>query len=144
MAEGDLSREQLRVLFDAKIPMCGCGCPEAGVKLIHDVLKLHPLYEHREEFETLLPNTGVRMIVLGLIDEARLNEHGGGIGGSWLTPLGKRVLAALDRELAEHTDDEEPFESFTQSHCVHGFYGDKDHDCLGAGEPVVPSEEGGT
>lgn len=141
MDERVLSREQLRVLVDSRFPMCDCGNPEAGVELIYEVLKLHPLYEHRDELEALLPNVGVQMVVLGLIDEAGLNEHGGNIRGSWLTPLGERVLDALDRELAEHRDDEEPFESFTVSHCIHGFYGDKEHDCLGAGEPVIPSEE---
>lgn len=140
-----IDRHQLRVLFDAKIPMCGCGNPEEGVELIYKVLCLHPLYEHRDEFKALIPGTGVEMIVLGLLEDAELNEHGGGIGSSWLTPLGEQARDALRRELAEHPDDETPFDSFCGLHCIHGFFSDghpdeAGHNCLSAGEPEVPSE----
>lgn len=139
-----VDRHELRVFFDAKIPMCACGNPEEGVKLIYDVLKLHPLYAHREELRALLPTTGIEMVVLGLLEEAGLNEHGGGIGGSWLTPFGEQVRDALQRELDEHPDDESPFDSFCDSHCIHGFFADTYafacHKCKAGGDPVIPGE----
>lgn len=120
MSDHPVARHELRVFFDAKIPMCSCGNPEAGVALVYEVLKLHPLYEHRAELRMLLPTTGIEMVVLGVLHEAHLNEHGGSIGGSWLTPLGESILAALQYELDAHPG-EEPFESFCDSSCIRGY-----------------------
>jgi hypothetical protein len=143
MTAAEISRQELRMFFDAKIPMCGCGNPGAGVALIHKLLHHHPLYEHIEEKKALLPDVGLEMLILGMLDAAELNEHGGGIGGSWLTPLGKRVRDALDRELATHPDDLDPFDSFTASACIHGYSDqpeDAGHDCMAADDPVIPCE----
>jgi hypothetical protein len=100
-----MERHELRVFFDAKIPMCGCGNPEEGVALIHEVLKLHPPYDHRAELEAILPSDGIQMVVLGLIDDVGLNEHGGSIGGSWLTPLGERASGAKRRSVLSAGDE---------------------------------------
>lgn len=62
--------------------------PETAARLVRDILNMCPLYQHREEFEKLLPNDGAQYLILGLLDEAGLIEHGGGIGGSWLTDKG--------------------------------------------------------
>lgn len=42
-----------------------------------------------------------RELWLHVADFLDLTEHGGGIGGSWLTGLGADVLAALDEHFAE-------------------------------------------
>jgi hypothetical protein len=78
------------------LPLCGCGNPEAGVALVRDLLKLAPLYEHRDEVDALLPTEGIYYLVLGALTEADLLEHGSGIGGSWLTPKGTWFLQALE------------------------------------------------
>lgn len=90
--------EHLYKIIWEDLPLCGCGNPEAGVALAHELLKLAPLYEHREEVISLLPAEGVYYMVLGSLDEAGLLEHGSNISGSWLTPKGKWLLQALNAE----------------------------------------------
>lgn len=95
---------------------CGCGNPEEALELIHDLLKAAPYYENRERLKELLPTTGLEMLVLGALDNAQLVEHGGSIGGSWLTDRGKQVLAALDQVAAE-----EGYEAYEDTmRCAHG------------------------
>lgn len=84
-----------KIVWD-DLPLCGCGNPEAGVALVHELLKLAPLYEHGREVEALLPAEGVYYMVLGSLDEAGLLEHGSNISGSWLTPKGTWFLQALN------------------------------------------------
>lgn len=123
-----MTREQLRVEFADS--WCGCGNPEEGYRLVRQVLLLCPLYDHRPEFEELIPDTGVEMIVLGLLDNLGLIEHGGGIGGSWLTSKGEAALKALNREAHDG------FESLADDYCIHGNdFNDPEHDCMNAPEP---------
>lgn len=129
----EMSREQLRVEFaDA---WCGCGCPEEAWRVVRDVLALCPLYENRDALEQMLPNDGVQMIVLGLLDRLELIEHGGSIGGSWLTPKGEAALSALNKEAET---DFVPLNDGTDElgYCIHGFDVDADHDCMKAPEPA--------
>lgn len=107
-------RAQLHVAVEPLF--CGCGQPWEALALIHRVLKLAPLYASQDELERLLPGPGVQMIVLYALTEADLLEHGGSIGGSWLTDTGKLALATLDA-IAE----EEGYERYTETgRCVHG------------------------
>lgn len=79
------------------LPACGCGNPETAYALVHELLKLAPFYEHSyDEIAGLIGTPGAYHLVLGSLDEAGLIEHGGGIGGSWLTPKGKWCLEALN------------------------------------------------
>lgn len=88
-----------KVIYD-DLGFCGCGQPEEALKLVLTLLRLAPFYDSRPEIEALLPDPGVQMIVLYTLDHAELIEHGGGVGGSWLTDKGERFLALL-----EATDD---------------------------------------
>jgi hypothetical protein len=78
------------------LPMCGCGNPETAVTLVHELLKLAPLYDHHDAVVSLLPSEGVYYLVLGALDEAGLLEHGSNISGSWLTDKGQWFLRALN------------------------------------------------
>lgn len=89
-------RELDDLLFDGFV--CGCGRPTAGIQRLLDLLRIHPLYEHQDELERLLPDDGIRMLVLGQLDHAELTEHGGTIEGAWLTEKGEAVKAALEVE----------------------------------------------
>jgi hypothetical protein len=73
------------------------------------------LYEHREEFERLIPNYGLQYLVLYMLDHLDLTEHGGTVGGGWLTDKGKSVLDALQREAATE------FTFMHCNHCIHGY-----------------------
>lgn len=85
---------------------CGCGSPEAPAKLVLDVLRCAPFYEpaNRLSLTTLLPNDGLFYFVLYMLDRADLIEHGGSVGGAWLTDRGKAVLQSLETLVA--TDPE--------------------------------------
>lgn len=95
-----MTRDELdNLLFDGFI--CGCGQPTAGIQRLLDLLRLHPLYEHQAELQQLLPDDGIRMLVLGQLDCADLTEHGATIEGAWLTEKGEAVKAALEAEEAD-------------------------------------------
>lgn len=41
-------------------------------------------------------NTGVKDIILNLLDKAEVLDHGGSIGGVWITPYGEKLLNYLN------------------------------------------------
>jgi hypothetical protein len=108
-----MTRQELRVFLQDWF--CGCGSPDAAADTLRIILTLHPLHSNREAFETLVPNDGVQHLLLYTLDHFDLTEHGGSVGGGWLTEKGKAVLAALEREKA---DD---YEALFETACLHGY-----------------------
>ena len=94
---------------------CGCGQPEEAAAALLRLLRLHPLYEHREEFEAWIPDSGVEMLLLYQLDRDGLTEHGGNVGGAWLTAKGEAVREALIREEADE------FATLFDEHCACGY-----------------------
>lgn len=130
-----MTREELRInVLDY---WCGCGNPELACAALLRLLKLHPLYDNRAEFEEWIADDGVGYLLFYQLDHMELTEHGGSVGGAWLTPKGGAALKALERESA---DD---FEALNEPYCIHG-YDDTavDHDCMNAGEPVKWGRDG--
>ena len=123
-----MTRQELRLALDDL--MCGCGSPDAACATLLAVLDLHPLYEHRQEIEALLPDAGVRMLVLYQLDRLAWIEHGGTVEGGWLTPLGVDVRDALRREQAD-------FDALMDNFCAHGYdLDDPAHDCGVTGDGI--------
>lgn len=91
------AHEVHHVFFD-DLKICGCGVPESTGILVRDILSALPPWEHEGKLKELLPTDGLFYLVLGILTNARLIEHGSNICGSWLTPRGEEVLAALTRE----------------------------------------------
>lgn len=91
--------EHLNYLFYGDLKLCGCGDPESAWKLIHDLLKLTPFYEDQrwKKAQKLIGSDGAHHIVLSVMDEAGLIQHGGSIGGSWATDKGRWVLWAIEQ-----------------------------------------------
>jgi hypothetical protein len=135
-----MTREQLRVELDF---FCGCGDPEAAARALLAILDLHPLYGHHKDFwEGLFGHDGgMGYLVLYFIDSLGLTEHGGSIGGAWLTAKGEALRDALRRE--QQLDD---FESLwpDMGPCIHGYdvEGENTHNCHTAPEPVKWDREG--
>jgi hypothetical protein len=103
---------------------CGCGSPSEACATLLKLLRLHPLYESRGEIRAMLPDVGMRMLVLYTLDEFGLTEHGSNIESAWLTGKGAGVRAAL---AAEEADD---FAELLGEHCWCGFDTHvQDHDC---------------
>lgn len=76
--------------------MCGCGQYDERLDLLKEVLNAAPLYETENTPEYL--RTPLGEWFLCLLDKAEIIEHGGTIGGSWLTEKGKRLLDALNND----------------------------------------------
>lgn len=85
--------------------LCGCGNPD----IIQDELLPLLRYFHQRRGKTGLeffklretvPQEMMSELLWKFLDNEGLLEHGGSIGGSWLSPLGKELLQLL--ELFEH------------------------------------------
>lgn len=129
-----MTRPELRIFLDASFLACGCGAPEQACRALLRLLRLHPLFDHRDEIEAWIPDSGVEYLLLYALDKWDLTEHGGTVGGAWLTDNGKAVLAALE---AEETDG---FHALCETHCIHGFGAEVpefDHDCMAAGPSPI-------
>ena len=137
VAHAKLTRQEVRVILENEF--CGCGNPELATAALLQMLRLHPLYDHRAEFDEWVPDDGVQYLLMYQLDRMELTEHGGSVGGAWLTDKGKALLAALEREEADN------FEALSESCCIHGYSFDADftteaqsHDCMNSTEPSSP------
>lgn len=95
MTDRSLEHKLGHFFFD-DLHLCGCGIPESAARLVRDVLRLAPFYENQGALQVLLPTDGIFYLVLGQLNNADLIEHGGCIGGSWLTEKGKELLGQLE------------------------------------------------
>lgn len=80
--------------------LCGCGCPEDAYNFCRDVLSA---FDRRGDRPWINAEDVVKAIILQRPDEAahviahllshlNLLEHGGSVGGSWLTDDGARIV----------------------------------------------------
>lgn len=99
-----MTAHELHHLFFDELKVCGCGVPESAGVLVRDILAALPSWEHEGELDKVLPTDGLLYFVLGVLTDANLIEHGGSIGGSWLTDRGDDVLKSLNREIAKDVE----------------------------------------
>lgn len=101
MATPDIDNiaSHLYLIFADHVPLCGCGDPQAGRVLVHQLLKLAPYYAHghAQQAEALCGTTGAFQVVIGLLTHAELLEHGTSQRGSWITDRGRWVLWAIEQ-----------------------------------------------
>lgn len=99
-----LSEEDFTLL--EQLPICGCGRPGLVLDHYRHLLHLTDWGVNRESdgppgFEALLGLAGGNETLLYLsayvLDHIKATEHGGGVGGAWITDKGKRLLEILDR-----------------------------------------------
>ena len=104
-------RQHLNRLWTSRdqLGLCGCGNPENAYDLIRRLLALAPFYDHHEEIRELLDpvpeHSAMHWIVVCVLDNAGLIEHGGGIGGAWLTKKGAHYLKLMQRHEYEDTEE---------------------------------------
>lgn len=86
---------------------CTCGAWGDALERIRDMLKVISVQgEGRtENLSKLIPDDGVCHIFLCWMDKAGWLEHGGAIGGAWLTPLGHQVHALLKDMAADDLEE---------------------------------------
>ena len=95
---------------------CGCGQPEEATASLLRLLQLHPIYTHQREFDELVSSAGMQYLLLYMVDTMGLTEHGGSVGGAWLTDRGEALMERL--RLEGVADD---FRSLSESCCIHGY-----------------------
>lgn len=117
---------------------CGCGSPTSAYQKLLDILEHFyvdqdemPRPYSKEESEkrwaahnALFANDeGLEYLTLYWLDSLGFMEHGGAVGGGWLTPFGEEVMYALRaaRNLDPQDVEHKPFETFSSNRCIHGF-----------------------
>lgn len=80
--------------------LCLCGSDYAGKRGLIRILEGHNSEEWGTRFEALFPDEELRTAMLWLVDAAGFSEHGGSVGGAWLSERGRQVLELL-REVVE-------------------------------------------
>jgi DNA-binding PadR family transcriptional regulator len=109
--------EHLCQLTSTDLKFCGCGDPGAVYDLIRDLLGLiaekwaDDGHDHWREVSQKITDligggTGTYYAVLYWLDGSGLIEHGGSVGGSWLTEKGKHYLSLM--RLHEHDEMDGP------------------------------------
>lgn len=91
-----------------KVPLCGCGNPNATWLLLRRTLEHCNSDGWQALRRDLLPDEGVRYLALGVLDSAGLIEHGGTIDCSWLTDDGYKFLALM----TFNPDDDESIDAW--------------------------------
>jgi len=105
----DYSAEQLLeecqdFFYHERLQWCGCGLPSLAKKAIRDYLRCVNC-EYYEKHNRLKQRFGVEYVddnelllcLAYALDSAGFTEHGGSIGGAWLTPEGKMFLWLLEQ-----------------------------------------------
>lgn len=106
--DGAHYENEKQVFHYAVLGMCGCGDPEGAYNFLLNILKLADRRAYRASRRTGVwvmlekevtaavacdPEMAAHVLLHFLTDRNVL-EHGGGIGGSWLTDLGAQIVDA--------------------------------------------------
>ncbi len=101
MENEKLQKEGLQAIHS--LNFCGCGDPSDAYSALLETLKVHNAPENQtlEERITIRENWNKKLdiynyLILYFIDAAGLTEHGGSVGGCWLTQKGQAVVAFLE------------------------------------------------
>ncbi len=85
-----------------KLDWCGCGSPSEGYAALLETLQsYHTNGDRRKWSEARGGNwsgdgNGYDYLILYFLNAHHLMEHGGSVGGSWLTKKGESVLRFLE------------------------------------------------
>lgn len=93
-------------LDEANIMMgfCGCGIPEENVLYILECLEAINRNAAYDEMPAICGSNKAYYFMLYWLSKEGLTEHGGGVGGSWLSEKGKNLMDAL--KFAKKYDEE--------------------------------------
>ena len=91
----------------SSLNFCWCGRPAAALLSLRSILQLHDGPNGNLSLpgiDALVPDEGTQYLILYWLDAQDLTEHGGSVGGAWLTDLGKSVLEFLSPLSDEEID----------------------------------------
>jgi len=85
-----------------------CGCSQFDV-IVNELKRFltwagAPM-ENRSLYITLYPRDGIFYLIAGMLDRAKLIEHGTAVRHPWLTDTGKAFLAGLNKYAVEQIDE---------------------------------------
>lgn len=110
-------REFIHDFYYGKLNFCGCGSPSDTLYVVRNVLNLiadknkYDYDNYWNEFKSTLNlkdelilgsgsnfyiNEDVFQIVLNILNNSGVLEHGSSIGGSWLSKYGEELLSHLN------------------------------------------------
>lgn len=84
------------------LDFCGCGNPSEGYDALLETLKAYHTDGDRKKWAEARggnwsgPGNGYDYMILYFLNAHDLMEHGGSVGGSWLTQKGQSVLRFLE------------------------------------------------
>jgi hypothetical protein len=95
-----------------KLRLCGCGIPENIIELFRDTLRaqqdrhgqgkaVSDIVAAWSAFEKTVGDERLVWLVLYMLADADLTEHGGSARAGWLTSRGERYLALLEQRGCE-------------------------------------------
>lgn len=95
----DWERCHLYALFADNITGCGCNQPETAYYLVRNILNLTPFHDDGNwlKAQALIGSDGAFQIIIGLLSNLDLMEHGGSMGGSWITPKGEYIRELMHK-----------------------------------------------
>lgn len=109
--EMESAADHIYKLMYGDLSICGCGVPGDAFALVRDLLGLTPFYDNPDEVQNLIGgHPGAYHLILSMLDEAGLIEHGGTIGGSWATKKGTYYLWAMNAVTWDQVDNRELFQ----------------------------------
>lgn len=94
-----------------ELNLCGCGSPEFTYSAIREYLHIREdWYKNRIKYDGVLQRykknlhiddndslqSGLLQFMMYILDHKGFTEHGGSIGGCWITDKGRRLLTVLD------------------------------------------------
>ncbi|MFE1767302.1 hypothetical protein ACFW81_24170 [Streptomyces angustmyceticus] len=101
-------QQHIYALFYDQMKLCGCGFPEEAFELVRDLLAVA---HERGSSGRVINNGAARHIVLSLMGNVGLLEHGSIIDSAWLTSKGEWYLRQLRK-----VDDWDALEEFGLPH----------------------------
>lgn len=97
-----MSDKEFEDIIFGDLGFCGCGDPEAAIKIIYELIKIqhdrrnksNDYKEYKSKVNKLITGNieSVADILLYIINNAELLEHGTSVGCSWLTDKGKEFI----------------------------------------------------
>ena len=92
-----------------ELKFCGCGDPEGvqtWLQRVLETLKGEPFVGWPARQQVLRSDPDASdLFVLYVLDAMGLTEHGGSVGGSWLTDKGRKFLADLETGAARRNGE---------------------------------------
>ena len=92
----------------SKLGLCGCAEWETALSELRRILEWAGQdTETRTKWETLFASEGLYYLMMSMLDEIKLIEHGISIRHCWLTQIGDELLNALQMHKADEIENAE-------------------------------------